>query len=131
MQKLMMMVAAAVLVGSAAAAFAEATGPTSVYFEEAKITVNARANADGFMRVRVVPENGAAIEATFPIEKRMHENELARGIADSLNAVLGPNYEADKDGGEHVKIRKNQRDVANFSVEITFNAPGFSVILDT
>ena len=123
----MLMVAAAAFAGSA---FAEATGPTSSYFEAAKITVNARARADGFMRVRIVPENGAAIEATFPIAKHMHENELARGITDSLNAVLGPSYEADKDGGEHVKIRKTKRDVADFSVEITFNAPGFSVILE-
>jgi hypothetical protein len=125
-----------VLMAAAAAAFAgsgfaEDARPSSTYFEEAKITVNARAHADGFMRVRIVPEDGAPVEATFPIEKRMHENELARGITDSLNAVLGPNYEADKDGGEHVKIRKTKRGVANFSVEITFNAPGFSVILDT
>ena len=82
------------------------------------------------MRVRVVPENGAPREATLAIAKRMNENELARGIADALNTVLGPEYEADKDGGEHVKIRKKTRDAANFSVEITFNAPGFSVILD-
>ena len=118
---------AAALAGSS---FAEQAQPTSTYFDEAKITVNARAHADGFMRVRVVPENGVAREATFVIEKRMHENELARGITDALNPVLGPDYEADKDGGEHVKIRKATRDAANFSIEITFNAPGFSVILD-
>jgi len=127
MKSFVLMVAAAAFAGSG---FAAETVPTSTYFEEVKITVNARAHADGFMRVRVLPQNGAALEATFPIEKRMHENELARGIADSLTAVLGPNYEADKDGGEHVKIRKTKRDVPNFSVEITFNAPGFSVILD-
>jgi hypothetical protein len=39
-------------------------------------------------------------------------------------------YVADKDGGEHVKIRKEAREAANFSVEVTFNAPGFAVILD-
>jgi hypothetical protein len=121
------MVAAAAFAGSA---FAEEALPTSTYFEEAKITVNARARADGFMRVRVVPESGTAREATFAIEKRMHENELARGITDALNTVLAPEYEADKDGGEHVKIRRKTRDAANFSVEITFNAPGFSVVLE-
>ena len=125
-----LMVAAVAFAGFAGSAFAEEAHPTITYFDEAKITVNARAHADGFMRVRVIPENGAALEATFPIEKRMHENELARGITDGLNAVLGPNYTADKDGGEHVKIRKKKRDVANFSVEITFNSPGFSVILE-
>jgi hypothetical protein len=82
------------------------------------------------MRVRVVPENGAAREATLAVPRRMNENDLARGIAESLNAVLGPEYVADKDNGEHVKIRKEQGDAANFSVEITFNAPGFAVILD-
>ncbi len=48
----------------------------------------------------------------------------------SLNAVLAPDYVADKDNGEHVKIEKKQKGAANFSVEITFNAPGFAVILD-
>jgi hypothetical protein len=103
---------------------------TSTYFDDAKITVNARARADGFMRVRVIPENGAPREATLAIAKRMNENELARGIADALNSVLGPEYVADKDGGEHVKIKKETREAANFSVEVTFNAPGFAVILD-
>ena len=118
-------------VACASAGFAEQGQPTSTYFEEAKLTVNERARADGFMRVRVIPEGGgAAREATLAVAKRMNENELARGIADSLNAVLGPEYIADKDAGEHVKIRKKARDAANFSVEVTFNAPGFAVILD-
>ena len=125
----------ALTVALAAAAFAglglaEDVRPTVTYFDEAKITVNARAHADGFMRVRVIPENGTALEATMSVPKRMNENELARTITDGLNAVLAPNYAADKDGGEHVKIKKKARDAANFSVEITFNAPGFSIVLD-
>ena len=102
----------------------------ATYFEEAKITVNERARADGFLRVRVVPETGAPREATLAIAKRMSENDLAGGIADALNAVLAPDYVADKDAGEHVKIRKEKRDAANFAVEITFNSPGFAVILE-
>jgi hypothetical protein len=118
---------AAALTGSV---WAEEPRPTVTYFDEAKITVNARAGADGFMRVRVIPENGTPLEATVPIRKRENENELARTITDGLNAVLAPSYAADKDGGEHVKLRKKAKDAANFSVEITFNAPGFSVVLD-
>ena len=81
----------------------------STYFDGAKITINERARADGFMRVRVVPENGTPREATFAIERRMNENELARGVADALNTVLGPEYVADKDAGEHVKIHKKAK----------------------
>ena len=116
--------------GCAGVALAEEERPASTYFEEAKITVNERARADGFMRVRVIPENGTAREATLLIAKRMNENELARGIATALNTVLAPDYVADKDAGEHVKIKKETRDAPNFSVEVTFNAPGFAVILD-
>jgi hypothetical protein len=104
--------------------------PAMTYFESAKITVNERARADGFIRVRVVPESGTPREATFAVLRRMSENELAEGIAVSLNNVLAPEYVADKDAGEHVKIDKKVRAAANFSVEITFNVPGFSVILD-
>ena len=111
-------------------AWAQEARPTVTYFDEAKITVNARAHADGFIRVRILPENGTPLEATMPIRKRENENELARTITDGLNAVIAPNYAADKDGGEHVKIKKKSHDAANFSVEITFNSPGFSIILD-
>lgn len=104
--------------------------PKVSYFEHAKITVNARARADGFMRVRVIPENGAPREATFDVLRRMNENDLASAIAIGLNKVLAPEYVADKDNGEHVKIERKTRDAANFAVEITFNAPGFSVILE-
>lgn len=109
-----------------------ADGPAAVtYFEEAKITVNARAKADGFMRVKLIPEGGgAAKEATVAVSRRMRENELAKAIAEGLEAALAPDYEADKDAGEHVKLRKAKRDLPNFSVEITFNAPGFSIVLD-
>jgi hypothetical protein len=128
MRTLVLALAAAAFAGSSFAD--DAAQPASSYFEGAKITVNARARADGFMRVRVLPENGEPREATVNIARRMNENDLARGIAESLNTVLGPEYVADKDNGEHVKIHKKQKGAANFSVEITFNAPGFSVILD-
>ena len=127
MRSLVAVLVAAAFAGSS---LADDARPTTTYFDEAKITVNARAHADGFMLVRVIPENGTALEATVAVPKRMNENELARTITDGLNAVLAPNYAADKDGGEHVKIKKEVRDAANFSVEITFNAPGFSIILD-
>lgn len=114
----------------AAAVAQEAVQPKSTYFDGAKITVNERARADGFMRVRVVPENGTPREATLEVLKRMNENDIAKGIAEALNGVLGPEYVADRDAGEHVKIHKKLGDAANFSVEITFNVPGFAIILD-
>jgi translation initiation factor 2 alpha subunit (eIF-2alpha) len=103
----------------------------TIYFEEAKITIDERAREAGYFRVRIQPEGGgAAIEATLQIDKRMRENEIAKGIAAVLEPVVGPNYEVDRDAGEYVKIRKTKRDVANFSIEIAFSAPGFAVILD-
>ncbi|HET8699358.1 MAG TPA: hypothetical protein VFO94_17865 [Gammaproteobacteria bacterium] len=120
--------ALATVVFSAAAQ--DAAPPTSSFFEEAKITVNERARADGYIRVRVVPENGAAHEGTLAIHKRMSENDIAKGIANALAPTLGPDYKVDRDAGEHVKIKKARKDAANFSVEVAFTAPGFSVILD-
>lgn len=124
-------VAVAIAAAFAGPGWAQEAAQPSTYFDGAKITVNERARADGFMRVKVTPENGGAPrEATMTIARRMSENDLARGIADALNTVLGPEYVADKDGGEHVKIHKKTREAADFSVEIAFNAPGFAVILD-
>ena len=127
MRTLMAVLVVAAFTGSA---LADEARPTVSYFDEAKITINARAHADGFIRVRILPENGTPLEATIQIRKRENENELARTITDGLNAVIAPAYAADKDGGEHVKLKKKSHDAANFSVEITFNSPGFSVVLD-
>jgi hypothetical protein len=126
--KTLILTAAAALASAAAAQ--EPAPPKATYFEAAKITINEGARADGFMRVRVIPENGAPREATFDVLRRMSENEVAAAIAIGLNKVLAPEYVADKDNGEHVKIEKKQRGAANFSVEITFNAPGFAIILE-
>lgn len=127
-EKLAILLVASAVAGAAMAQPSPA--PKVTYFEEAKITIDERARADGFMRVRIIPQGGEPREAMIDIQRRMSENDLARAIADGLNKVLGSDYLADKDAGEHVKIRKKQRDAANFSVEITFNAPGFAVILD-
>ena len=116
------------LLGSGAAQ--EMAQPTSTFFEEAKITVNDRARADGYLRVRVTPEGGQAREATIVTEKRMSENDIAKTLAEALKTAVAPDYEVDKDAGEHVKIRKAKRGTANFSVEITFSSPGFAIILD-
>jgi hypothetical protein len=123
------MLASLVLLGTAAAEEL-APPPSSTFFEEAKITVNDRAHANGYLRVRIVPEKGQAHEATIVTEKRMSENDIAKTLAEALKAQIAPDYRVDRDAGEHVKISKTKRDTANFSVEITFSSPGFAIVLD-
>lgn len=98
--------------------------------EEARISINSGADADGSLIVRVTPTGGVAKEATVALKRGMGENAIAEAIADALRPVLAPTYESDKDGGEHVKIRKADRSAANFSVAVMFNVPGFSVIIE-
>jgi hypothetical protein len=108
----------------------EAALPKSTFFEEAKITVNARAHADGYLRVRVTPENGTPRDATIAVLKRMNENDLAKTLTEALRPALAPDYKVDRDAGEHVKIGRASKAAPNFSVEVTFSAPGFSIILE-
>ena len=103
------------------------TGPL---LEEARISINSGADADGSLIVRVTPSGGAPKEATVALKRGMGENAIAEAIATALRTVLAPTYESDKDGGEHVKIRKTDRSAPNFSVAVMFNVPGFSVIID-
>jgi len=98
--------------------------------EEARISINSGADADGTLIVRVTPSGGAPKEATVALKRGMGENAIAEAITEALRPVLAPTYEADKDGGEHVKIRKTDRSAANFSVAVMFNVPGFSVIIE-
>ena len=103
----------------------------ATYHDEVEFTINQGASADGFLRVTIQPQGGMKREATIAVTSRMGENEIAQGIADALRPAAGPDYEVDRDGGEHVKVRKAQREGANFSLEITFSAPGFSITIDT
>jgi len=109
---------------------AQQPAPAQTFLKEAKITVNNGVDEAGTLMVRVQPENGQPLEATVALTKSMNENDIARGIADALTPVLAPNYKADKDAGEHVKITKAQNSAANFTVAVMFNAPGFSIIID-
>jgi hypothetical protein len=109
---------------------ADAATPVSTFFEEAKISVNERAKADGYMRVRVTPQNGAPFEATIVTEKRMSENDIAKTLFEALKGAATPDYKIDRNAGEHVKIHKTKGSVADFSVEVTFSSPGFSITLD-
>lgn len=113
-----------------AAPGAEPDAHKTTFFDFAKITVAERARADGYLRVRLTPENGTPREATLDIHKRMSENDIAKGIAAALEPIVGPEYQAERTAGEHVKLRKATKDAANFAVEITFNVPGFSIILE-
>jgi hypothetical protein len=100
------------------------------YLEEAKITIDERARADGYMRVRVQPKGGETREASIAIPRRMSENDIAKAIARALEPALAPLYKVDRDAGEHVKIKKAERGSPDFSIEIAFSAPGFAIILD-
>jgi hypothetical protein len=127
---LLAFVTVAALLGATTALPQSGALPTT-FHEEAEITINSGANEDGFLRVAIQPQGGTRREATIPVTSRMGENDIAQQIADALRPALGPDYEVDRDGGEHVKIRKARREVASFSIEITFSSAGFSIIIDT
>jgi hypothetical protein len=118
------------LLGSSTALPQSGTLPTT-FHDEAEFSINQGASADGFLRVAIQPQGGSKREAAIAVTSRMGENEIAQQIADALRPAVGPDYEVDRDAGEHVKIRKARREAADFSVEITFSAPGFSIVLDT
>ena len=123
-------IAVGALLGSGSTLPQSSTLPVT-FHDDVEITINQGAGADGFLRVAIQPQNGTRREATIPVTSRMGENEIAQQIADALRPAVGPDYEVDRDAGEHVKIRKAQREAANFSIEITFSAPGFSIVIDT
>jgi hypothetical protein len=127
---LLAFVTVAALLGANPALPQSGTLPTT-FHEEAEFTINSGANEDGFLRVAIQAQGGTRREATIPVTSRMGENDIAQAMADALRPALGPDYEVDRDGGEHVKIRKARREVANFSIEITFSSAGFSIVIDT
>ena len=110
-------------------ALPQSSSPT--LYDDVEIAISTGASGNGFLRVAIQPQNGTKREATISITQRMGENDIAQSIADALRMAVGTDYEIDRDGGEKVKIRKARNEVANFSVEISFSAPGFSIVLNT
>jgi hypothetical protein len=127
---LLSIVTVGALLGSNSVSSQSGTLPVT-FHDEAEFTINRGASADGFLRVAIQPQGGARREATIAVTSRMGENEIAKMMGDALQPALGPDYEVDRDGGEHVKIRKTKREAPDFSVEITFTAPGFAIVIDT
>ena len=116
--------------GGLAAPMAVAQDHTITYFDQLRITVDARARAEGYVRVRLLPKNGTPREGTFDVHRRMSENDIAKGITMALESVVGPEYTVDRTAGEHVKVRKATKDAPDFGVEIAFTVPGFSIQFD-
>ena len=101
----------------------------STPFSEADITVQNRADADGYVRFRIQPVGGQTVEATVDVLRRMGENDIAADIEKALTLALPSAYRAEKAGGENVRIRKEDRDAADFTIEIAFNTPGLQILL--
>ena len=118
-----------VLAQPAAAPAAAAPQRANVAMEQAEISVNNKADTDGYVRIRVTPVGGQAKDTTIDILARMKENDIAADIEKALILALRPTYEV-KRGGESVSIRKVEKTAANFSVEIAFNTPGLGIVLN-
>jgi len=98
--------------------------------QDARIEVNHRADSTGVIRVRVTPVGQEPIETTINILDRMSENDVAADIEKELTVALGGTYRVDRTGGEHVRIRKTNRETSpDFTLEISFNAVGLAIII--
>ena len=116
------------LVASGAASAQSAATHPMVAFEEAEISINNKAAADGYVRFRITPVGGQAVDLTVDILAKMRENEIADDITKALTLALRGKYEV-KGGGESIRIRKPEKTAANFTVEVAFNTPGLGITL--
>lgn len=106
------------------------SGQLATAMSEARITVENRADANGYIRIRLTPVGGQAVDASIDILDRMSENDIAADIEKALIVALGNAYRVDRSGGENVRIRKADRDTgADFELEIAFNTPGLTITI--
>ena len=75
-------VATGALLGSSTA-LPQGALPTTLH-EEAEITVNQGASADGFLRVAIQPQSGTKREATIAVTKSMGENDIAQKLTNAI-----------------------------------------------
>lgn len=97
--------------------------------QDARIQIDNRADADGVIRVRVVPVGREPIETRINVLNNMSENEIAADIEKELTVTLGDLYRVDRTGGENVRIRKRDRDTPDFTLEVAFNTPGLAITI--
>lgn len=110
---------------------AQSDGHPATPMAEARITVASRADADGFVRLRLTPVGGETVEVTIDVLDRTSENDIAADIERALTLAVRDNYRVDRGGGENVRIRKVDRDTTpDFTLEISFNTPGLSITME-
>ena len=106
------------------------TGELSTKLAEARISVGNKADANGYVRIRLTPDGGQTIDVTVDVLERMNENEIAADIEKALIVAAGNTYNVEVSGGENVVIRKADRDTGpDFELEIAFNTPGLSITM--
>ena len=111
-------------------AFAQESQHRATPLESARITIENRADADGYVRLKLTPEGGTEVEATVDVLRRMSENDIAADVEKALILIVGDNYRVERTGGENVRIRKSDRDTTpNFILEISFNTPGLTITI--
>lgn len=115
---------------AATATSAQDGGVLATTMSEATISVANRADSNGYVRFRVTPVGGQAIEAKVDVLDRMSENDIAADIEKELIIALADLYTVERSGGENVRIRKLDRDNGpDFELEIAFNTPGLSITM--
>lgn len=116
---------------SAGVVLAQDSAHPATPLSDARITVENRARADGYIRLRMAPQGGTVVETTVDVLRRMSENEIAADIEKALTLIVPDGYEVNRGGGENVRIRKTDRDtVADFTLEIAFNTPGLRITIE-
>lgn len=111
--------------------FAQSGERLSTPLSEARITINNKADANGYVRLRLTPVGAEPMDTTVDILDRMSENDIAADIEKQLTVIVAGKYRIDRTGGENVRIRKVDRDsTPDFVLEIAFNTPGLSITIE-
>ncbi|HEX6851372.1 MAG TPA: hypothetical protein VF139_08170 [Candidatus Polarisedimenticolaceae bacterium] len=101
--------------------------PPVAMAEEAKITIDGKADGDGKMEVVFTPAQGTPVTITVLVAKKMKPKEVAEDLAKNLKVSLGEGYKVEQND-EKVEIKA--KDDKKFSIAVGgVTVPGMSVSL--
>lgn len=112
--KRLLLLAVAVLLVAASAAWAEDAG---TFVDKVKLVLDGKAKANGEITVMVAFADGEKKDVKVTVAEKMHKQAIARDLAKELTVALGEGYKVDQYDDDKIKIEA-KKDAKPFAVQV-------------
>ena len=106
----------------------ETNTPPPAMFEAATLIIEGKSKTDGTIAVEVSPASGNSKAVSVSVLSKTKAKRIAEDLWKELKIAAGDNYKV-KQSGKKITIKKVGKNGPNFSLQVTGNVAGTSVLI--